>query len=276
MGDTEEHQPSFLCDICGAKFLTQETLKAHIDSSHNKQRLYTCPECNRTFNRLYHLKRHVLIHANGQELLESITPDTNEVCKYCGKVFPKRYQLKAHIAEEHETEPIYECSVCKAKFKTNHILKQHFKKFHSDEKKKSYKCEHCGAEFDLMSQLVTHKHEQHPRPYICNECGAQFKRKSNLTEHMKRHQQPFTERKTFICPVEGCGKAFTRKSNLRTHMSSIHGGVLPHACTLCGKDFLYPSQLQKHMESAHSENHEEILDLGEEFFDSIQKDLQNK
>lgn len=272
--EAQTEQKRYSCDVCGASFLSEETLNAHVDSSHKKTRAYKCNECGRTFNRLYHLKRHVMIHPNGNELLDSIIPDTNEVCKICGQVFPKRYQLKAHIAEVHSTEPMYECSVCGLHFKTNHILKQHFKKFHSDEKKKSYKCEYCDAEFDLMSQLVAHKHENHPRPYVCDECGAEFKRKSNLTEHMKRHQTPVTERKTYICPVEGCGSSFTRKSNLKTHMSSIHGGILPYACDICGKDFLYPSLLQKHMETAHGDNHEEIIELGEEVFEAIQKDLE--
>lgn len=248
----------FKCSICGACYDSKETLDTHVESDHNKVKTYRCPECNRTFNRMYHLKRHIQIHDNPQSILDSVVPDTNEVCKICGEKFTKRHYLRDHIAKAHMSPRQYKCDVCGGEFKTEHILKQHQQKMHGENAKK-YKCELCDEIFCKMSDLSNHKHEKHPKPYICEKCGNCFARKTNLTEHMKKHDKPRDARKMFHCPVEGCNSSFTRKSNLQTHIDTIHKNVLPYACEKCGKDFRYPSLLQKHMEIAHGDVPEPII-----------------
>ena len=266
----KDDKATFRCDVCGIDFKEKETLEAHIDATHNKNRQYTCSECGRSFNRMYHLKRHFKVHENCEELLAAVQGnEKKEKCPICGEVFQKRFQVKQHMAETHGADKVFHCEICGENFKTEHIYKQHCQKMHENPERKLYKCEYCEMTFDKMSLLIKHKHSEHPKPYKCEQCGAEFKRKQGLTEHMKRHS-PKEERKVFVCPIEGCGKSFTRKNNLKTHMASIHGGVLPYACDICGKDFLYPSQLAKHKEIAHQDQ-PEVIELGEDFLDSVQK-----
>lgn len=76
----------FAFPLTKAKLIVQELLHER-QSSNEKEKPFTCPECNRNFNLRHHLQNHLLIHT-GEKLF---------ICGKCGQAFRKKWTLTRHI-----------------------------------------------------------------------------------------------------------------------------------------------------------------------------------
>ena len=54
-----QKQESILCNICGLTFTNNNTFKCHQVASNMEQYDYQCNHCNKTFNRLDNIQRHM-------------------------------------------------------------------------------------------------------------------------------------------------------------------------------------------------------------------------
>lgn len=86
----EEKIPTHVCDLCGGKYISKDTLRAHTKT----------------------------VHAQG------VKPHT---CELCGKSFYRNFVLKRHM-RTHTGEKPFECSTCGARFGTQSSLQRHAKK----------------------------------------------------------------------------------------------------------------------------------------------------
>ncbi|XP_070535136.1 zinc finger protein 85-like [Ptychodera flava] len=97
-------QESLICKECGSMFENRELLKQH--RIHNKEALYKCDVCDKTFGRKESFDMHVRGHK-----YEKPYP-----CEECGKVFKRKEHLEKHF-HTHSSIKLYSCPVCHKYFK---------------------------------------------------------------------------------------------------------------------------------------------------------------
>ena len=113
------------CEECDFTSNSQETLKKHITSAHNKENIFSCKHCN-------------------------FTPTTKR-------------NLTNHMKTKHPNIPDYQCQECKQLYLSEENLNGHIKSVHSTEdtnivhnRIKDFYCNECGKVFDSESCLREH------------------------------------------------------------------------------------------------------------------------
>ncbi|CAH0730169.1 unnamed protein product, partial [Brenthis ino] len=204
------HYRNFVCDQCGAGYVTQSRLKVHLKYSHI-QGVFPCEICNKVFNTQYKHKCHVdAVHRMVKK----------NKCPKCPERFTDYFDRHQHMVEAHGEQPLrYRCNVCDTVFKRRYALSLHMKRRHLEVKEKecslcSYKC-HTIAE--LKAHMVKHNGK---RTYECMVCKKSYARKKTLKEHMRIHNND----RRFVCVV--CGQAFVQNCSLKGHMKAHHSDYI--------------------------------------------------
>ena len=109
---------SFLCPICGKKFLDMKKFKDHCRRNQMTSDL-GCHKCNKQFCSMRFLEQHLLTHSQ----------DPHE-CAFCNKQFKHRRTLQQHI-KMHSKVIKYKCDKCPKEFSSPFNLKRHVNKIHS-------------------------------------------------------------------------------------------------------------------------------------------------
>ncbi|KAG5666834.1 hypothetical protein PVAND_014844 [Polypedilum vanderplanki] len=115
------------------------------------------------------------------------------VCDICNKTFSKVYSLKRHKIL-HTNERNFECTLCTNKYFHKSELNRHIKRNHGENSKmevrenKKFNCDICQKEFNFKKLLNVHKITHSKKPKMeCDLCGKILISKSNLLAHMKSH-----------------------------------------------------------------------------------------
>ena len=111
-----------ICHLCSFKAVTNQQLRIHVESKHDKIKNIECP--------------HV-----GCDL------------KFCSK-----FSMKNHFKNLHSSERPYKCDICGDAFAVTWKLKLHKERVHEGKK---YYCDTCGAEYASPKSLKKHKVKQH-------------------------------------------------------------------------------------------------------------------
>lgn len=140
--------------------------------SNSNSKPIPCDKCEKSFKKLSHLKRHMLIHTNMKPY----------ACKICSKSFREANCLKKHI-RTHTGEKPYHCSICDKAFSQSQNLNKHMN-IHTGNK--PHKCKACGKAFSQHSHLARHKLiHTGEKPYQCTKCGKSYRTSSHLARHHK-------------------------------------------------------------------------------------------
>ena len=112
----------FPCTLCGTRYMTQSSLKAHLEAQHNQTKKYKCEYCEKEFLRKDKLQFHSAIHTGIKSF----------VCEICGKSFSRKSKLNDHH-RRHFGEKKYLCTKagCSRAYASNADLKIHLRNQHS-------------------------------------------------------------------------------------------------------------------------------------------------
>ncbi|TMW53034.1 hypothetical protein DOY81_001897 [Sarcophaga bullata] len=187
-----------------------------------------CDVCNRTFNDLYNLRIHKMIHT-GEKPFQ---------CEECGKRFRQFNKLKIHCIT-HTNEKPFKCDICGKGFRFRNYLSVH-KRLHSGEN--PYKCKFCDEYFHSLHSRRLHTKLVHceTKTFTCPICAKVLTAQCYLTAHMKRH----TNQRDFKCPT--CCKCFFSQSQLKDH-ELVHTNLKPYQCDVCSARFQRKSNYTQHL-----------------------------
>ncbi|XP_057374890.1 transcription factor IIIA-like [Daphnia carinata] len=248
---------------CTAAFGKPSRLVQH-ERIHSGDRPFQCQQCDQSYTRAFHLKRHVSIAH--EQLAVQIFLCPIETCK---KQFVSRQKMERHHQSVHSPHAL-KCPSCEKTFKKSQQLRIHqyqhtgILPYHCEyegcgksfllpsrlrahaKTHKGYVCdaEGCDQHFPIWSALRKHKLEAHAQKHICTICNSTFKRPGFLKSHQKMHQPT---REIFHCPFENCSRKFYYKNNLKSHIDNYHNpGQYQCKQEGCGKVFIRKASLVSH------------------------------
>ncbi|GBP33057.1 Zinc finger protein 91 [Eumeta japonica] len=199
------HFQNFICEQCGAGFMTPERLKTHAFSHETGS--FQCDACDKIFRSMNAKNEH---YASVHKQVK------RHRCTQCSETFRNYFQRNKHLNVVHGIKSKeFKCNLCDKVFTLSGKLGNHIKAVHLKEKR--HACNICEWKFYAKSELKEHMiRHGGERKYQCGVCKKAYARKYTLREHMRIHNND----RRFICAV--CGKAFVQNCSLKHHMKVHH------------------------------------------------------
>lgn len=269
------------CKVC------QKTFTLPSDNEYDSDtKPHVCPTCGQSFSLKIQLKRHTMLHANGEPFTcvncskdgEENDEDSADAsynlrlskkgdysCEICSMTFSSKRLLLRHTNDEHSLESSHFCDDCPEIFETAADLKKHSATHHktksatkkrksesnSGSSSKSLVCPKCNKAFAYQKSWDNH----------VSKCGSDDstsktprKRSSNDGDEYEPSSSK-TKRKRSSDDAdeyEPSSSKRSRKSFVDVHENSDK----KHECDVCGKSFTRKSALDGHM-ITHITNEEE-------------------
>ena len=187
------------CNKCAHVFYNRNALSRHLLSCQRTLSV-PCPNCDKVFSQIGHLKVHFLSHVS--------QPSESFPCPNCDQLFGQIGQLKVHFLTHLDAVLV------------QHRIKE--VKSQADRLSGEFRCDYitsdgstCNKLFALKWSLERHMdtHFDRIKPFACSECSKRYYQKSHLQEHVEMaHSQ---SSKTYPCPK--CKKMFKHMKSLNSH-----------------------------------------------------------
>lgn len=192
-----------------------------------------CPFCADTFKYAGDMVRHQGVKH---------TDKLPHPCKQCYRAFASDGELATHVHEAH-TLP-FMCTVCRERFETQEIRKEHIASAHDG---KTAQCGQCEKLFYSKASVDRHVQRVHVNPKVlkrpkasqCAHCTEAFGDKYNRIRHYAT-----VHKDIYAHHCSHCYKAFQTSTELETHMTKTH--LFPIACDLCDARFSQKVELETH------------------------------
>ena len=113
---TEDSEKRHKCDICDRRF-SQKHLLVYHERTHTGENPYPCTICGKMFRSIANLNSHSRTHTGHKPYK----------CIFCVKAFTQVGPLRLHCRNEHQSEKIYECEICREQFEKFKKLSSHKK-----------------------------------------------------------------------------------------------------------------------------------------------------
>ncbi|XP_058818876.1 zinc finger protein 799-like [Topomyia yanbarensis] len=195
---------------------------------------HNCTLCDRSYSRLYNLKRHMGRHRPRDQW--------NHKCGVCQKIFDKLFDLKKHFqlskcmgsGEEasvgYSAENLEECNGSDRMLQTSGGAPDRL----------LYVCSTCNKQFKSYNSLKVHESNHTGlKVFVCETCGKRFGGQVNLSQHRMTH----VDVRQFGCKL--CPKVFKRTGGLSQHVKAFHMKIKPYQCTVCRRDFALKADMTR-------------------------------
>ncbi|XP_026749355.1 PR domain zinc finger protein 5-like isoform X2 [Galleria mellonella] len=210
-----EHFGTYICDVCGACFLEQNSLRTHIKSHSKVEANFPCEVCGKNLKSKYSRYLHIAtVHEKkptvncykceasflsyalrNRHLIEVHGDKRTFPCKLCDKVYNRRKTLMEHNRRNHLKVYRHQCDLCEQRFYLPSRLKEHMAT-HTGER--NFRCEFCDKSYPRLQSLQEHiRSHSNDRRYKCNVCNSSFTQNGSLKNHMKSHHQGFEMNSNF-------------------------------------------------------------------------------
>lgn len=227
------------CDVCDKVIYSKARFIAHQlrhGPSNPSDRSFACDICSKTFIRKCELRAHFKKH------------DKNISCTLCDKKFAAMKVMMAH-RERHGKKLTLTCRYqnCNQVFEDRREFMKHSNQ-HPEAGKKRFICPHCGKSISrtyIADHINTHTKAV---SYPCTYCDKSFLKKLTLRRHLYIH----TNKKPYVCDIDGCGQAYRESIDLKRHKFSVHKiYTKKHICSICSQVFSERKLLTKHTINVH-------------------------
>lgn len=106
-------------------------------------------------------------------------------CAQCDKTFSRIFAMKRHVQIVHDKDRAHKCVTCEAAFTHKYGLVYHEQTMHLGIK--AFACPHCEVSYCSDNGLNVHIRTVHhqSRPHVCRLCSATFGLKHHLKKHME-------------------------------------------------------------------------------------------
>lgn len=203
------HYQNFICEQCGAGFITPERLRTHAFSHETGS--FACESCDKVFRSTNAKNEHyATVHMKVKR----------HRCPHCPETFRNYFQRNKHISSIHGLKlKEFKCTMCPKVFTLSGKLGVHVRTVHL--KMKRHACDVCEWKFYSKSELKEHMiRHGGERKYQCNICKKSYARKYTLREHMRIHEND----RRFVCTI--CGRSFVQNCSLKHHTKIHHPNVV--------------------------------------------------
>ncbi|XP_045489756.1 PR domain zinc finger protein 5 isoform X4 [Pieris rapae] len=202
------HFQNFICEQCGAGFITPERLRTHAFSHESGS--FSCESCEKVFRS---------VNAKNEHFANVHKQVRRHRCPHCPEAFRNYFQRNKHIAAVHGIKlKEFKCNLCVKVFTSSGKLGVHVRTVHL--KMKRHGCSLCEWKFYSKSELKEHMiRHGGERKFNCNICKKSYARKYTLREHMRIHEND----RRFVCSY--CGGSFVQKCSLNHHVKVNHPTV---------------------------------------------------
>lgn len=199
------HFSNYVCEECGAGFVTKHRLKVHTYLLHRNTGVIKCEQCKKVFATKFKYKIH---HEYVHKKLKKMR------CSQCSETFIDYFTRQRHMELKHGVDILsYKCTECDRAFNRKYSLTCHVKRIHLA--KRDVQCELCPFMCFNKSELRDHMYKHGgDKSFECTLCQKSFARKKTLTVHMRIH----SDDKRFSC--HRCGEGFVQNCSLKSHLKS--------------------------------------------------------
>lgn len=169
---TNEEKP-FICDICGNKLKSKNSMILHMQIQHLKIP-FKCCHCSAEFRTSQLLETHKrIIHPEFKKILK---------CEYCEYTSVYHASLRIHRTI-HTGKKYHKCNICQKEFVKKCSLTNH-RATHFDDR--PFTCHLCGSTFKSRRYLRVHQRVHQENNYECPVCQRTFSSNQLLTLHAKK------------------------------------------------------------------------------------------
>ena len=191
-------------------------------------------DCNELIFKAYlaRTKSHIKICGN-----EATLP-----CEFCEKKYRSQHLLNWHVRRYH-VKP-FKCDACSYKCGSNYELQKHKRYKHDGV---SYTCELCGIGLAYETGYDRHMKSVHGgNSFPCSQCPYM----SNTEQQVKRHERNMHGGFTFNC--KSCTSKLHSKKSLELHERRVHG-TMTFGCDKCDYQTKRQDSLGKHKLFVHGD-----------------------
>ena len=238
-------------------------------------RIFSCPDCERVFDRSAKLSLHQLIHSQNRPF----------ICGFagCGKAFNRAHHLKQHELQHSSDPRPFKCTFCGKGFATSTLAKRHVKNLHAeaegldkqvetnlkasiDQEETQPNSTHTTKSRILIAKSgslnktpsIQRKDSEHTKETeIAINVAIQIEKStemhSQISKNIRKNKNAPLADTPLKCPH--CPFEFTKIQALISHKKTHTPCEKPrnYACSVpeCGRKFFRHYDLERHIKSAH-------------------------
>lgn len=159
-------------------------------------------------------------------------------CRFCKKEFINSAYAIIHMNELHG-KLLHKCDICGQEFRLKSEIDEH-RATHLKDAPLPFQCGSCPKGFETFEAFQDHnKFHQLKKKFGCAQCGRKYDDEGKLNQHMTSHQS-----KPYAC--NRCNKTFRSSHSCAKHQK-LHGEHSRFSCNLCNKQFSSADYLHTHL-----------------------------